>query len=348
MNIRSGLLVILIVCAAPTGLSNRPISATRRWRDFRFTYIAHVPVLSGGKHRLKLWIPLPSTSSHQSITDLHIASPIPHRVITETQYGDRMANFDFATSCVHTPFDVVLTFRARRYEYRISLPSSDPAPSRVFPHRISRYLQPDRLIPLNGIIGELSREQTASLSDPLAKARAIYDYVTRTMHYDHSGTGWGRGDAVWACSSHHGNCTDFHSLFIGMARAAGIPARFDIGFPLPLHAHDGKINGYHCWAEFYINGVGWVPIDAAEGSQMSGKRSYFFGAVDQNRILFSRGRDLVLNPVQSSSVVNYLVYPYAELDGKPFGGIAHSFYFKDLRSGAPQEPSDQRISGLWN
>ena len=57
----------------------------------------------------------------------------------------------------------------------------------------------------------------------------------RTMRYDKTGTGWGRGDALWACDAKRGNCTDFHSPFIGMRRADGIPARFDIGFTQPPH-----------------------------------------------------------------------------------------------------------------
>ena len=71
------------------------------------------------------------------------------------------------------------------------------------------------------------------------------------MRYDKTSSGWGRGDAVWACDAKRGNCTDFHSPFIGMLRVDGIPAGFDIGFPLPENKDKGDIAGYHCWAEFY-------------------------------------------------------------------------------------------------
>ena len=128
----------------------------------------------------------------------------------------------------------------------------------------ARFLQPDRLVPIDGVIENISQQETQGVTAPLDKARHIYNYVIATMHYDHNGTGWGHGDAVWACDSKHGNCTDFHSLFIGMARAAGIPARFEIGFPLPTNAHDGAITSYHCWAQFYVQGIGWIPIDASE------------------------------------------------------------------------------------
>jgi transglutaminase-like putative cysteine protease len=40
--------------------------------------------------------------------------------------------------------------------------------------------------------------------------------------------------------------------------AVAIPARFQIGFPLPANKHSAEIPGYHCWAEFYLDSVGWV------------------------------------------------------------------------------------------
>ena len=52
-----------------------------------------------------------------------------------------------------------------------------------------------------------------------------------------------RGDATWACESKRGNCTDFHSVLIGMMRSSGIPARFEIGFPLPENKNEGDIPG---------------------------------------------------------------------------------------------------------
>ncbi|MGH9759641.1 MAG: transglutaminase-like domain-containing protein, partial [Blastocatellia bacterium] len=149
------------------------------------------------------------------------------------------------------------------------------------------------------------------------------------MHYDHDGTGWGRGDAVWACDSHHGNCTDFHSLFIGMARAQGVQARFEIGFPLPRNVHAGSIPGYHCWAEFYIQGIGWIPVDASDAWNHKEQKDYFFGALDTNRIMFSMGRDIRLNPPQKGDLLNYFVYPYAELDGKPLNDLKREYFFRD-------------------
>jgi transglutaminase-like putative cysteine protease len=157
------------------------------------------------------------------------------------------------------------------------------------------------------------------------------------MRYDKTGTGWGRGDALFACDARRGNCTDFHALFIAMARSIGIPARFAIGLPLPEARGSGTIPGYHCWAEFYVEGRGWVPVDGSEAARNPSRKAYFFGHHDENRLELSRGRNLTLAPPQQGPPLNFFVYPYAEVDGKPHASVDHDFAFEDLPA-----PPDRR------
>ena len=191
----------------------------------------------------------------------------------------------------------------------------------------SQDLQPDALVPITGVPAELAVKVTAGKNDPLDKAHAIYDYVFTTMKYDKSGTGWGHGDVLYACDAKKGNCTDFHSLFIAMARSQGIPARFEIGFPLPPDKHSGEIAGYHCWSDFYIDGKGWIPVDISEAWKHPEKRDYFFGSHDVNRVQFTMGRDLTLSPAQNGKPLNYFVYPYVEVDGQEYGNVSSAFSF---------------------
>lgn len=149
------------------------------------------------------------------------------------------------------------------------------------------------------------------------------------MKHDKTGQGWGHGDAIYACNVKRGNCTDFHSLFIAMARASGIPARFEIGYPLPEDKTKGEIAGYHCWAEFYIRGIGWIPIDASEAWLDPSKHNYFFGAVDANRVAFTMGRDPRLSPQQQAGPVNFIVYLYAEAGGQTVTGITSHVAFHE-------------------
>lgn len=312
-------------------------------RSFAFLSIVHVAAMPIGSRELRLWFPLPyqGPDAFQSISGLRIESPVPYRIESEPVYGNRYAYLAVKASQARKPFNIRISFHARRFEHRVSLRQSGGPPPMSAGARLetARYLRPDRLVPIDGQIAELSAEQTRGITQPIAKARRIYDYVIANMHYDHDGTGWGHGDAIWACTAKHGNCTDFHSLFIAMARAAGIPARFEIGLQLPAAAHAGPIPGYHCWAEFYAASVGWVPIDASEAWKHKEKLHYFFGAIGVNRLMFSLGRDIELAPAQEGPPLNYFVYPYAELDGAPFPGVTYDDSFRDDAAPAHAVPA---------
>jgi len=302
-------------------------------RTVEFTYQIHVPTTDAAG-ATRVWIPLPQDDGYQTIRDLHIESSAAHTQAREREYGNTFAMFTPTTAQAASGFDITLRFNASRREHKVlldgamvknaALSTSDPM--------LKRYLEPDKLVPLNGTIADLAKEHTAGDTTPLQKARHIYDYVLATMRYDKSGEGWGRGDAIWACTAKRGNCTDFHSLFIGMMRSSGIPARFEIGFPLPEGKTEGDIPGYHCWAEFYLSGIGWVPVDASEAWKNPAKREFFFGAHDTNRVFFTYGRDIRLSPDQKGDPLNYFIYPYAETNGQPVKNLQTHFSFRDVSS----------------
>ncbi|MHC5075896.1 MAG: transglutaminase-like domain-containing protein, partial [Planctomycetota bacterium] len=148
------------------------------------------------------------------------------------------------------------------------------------------------------------------------RARALYDHTIDRMRYAKYGSGWGKGDAVYACDARTGNCTDFHSYFIALCRSVGIPARFAIGAAIPSARNEGGVDGYHCWAEFYTDGR-WWPVDISEGDKCSSLSTYYFGHHPANRIEFSRGRDLVVEPAPNSGPINFLAYPILEINGQP-------------------------------
>jgi len=308
-------------------------------RSFDFTYQVHVPG-DAGTHTAYLWIPLPPSDAYQSVRDMRIESAVTHREGRDAEYQNSFAMFTPVPAQAAAGYDVQLRFRVQRSEHAVDVRAASITKTSVAPPAneamLQRYLEPDRLVPLNGTIAQLAREHTAGDTTPMQKARHIYDYVVATMRYDKSGEGWGRGDAVWACTSKRGNCTDFHSLFIGMMRAVGIPARFEIGFPVPDGNSEGDIPGYHCWAEFYVNGTGWIPVDASEAWKNPAKHDYFFGAHDANRVFFTYGRDIVLSPEQKGPPLNYFIYPYAETDGHPLTGLTTHFSFREI-AGAPAQ-----------
>ncbi len=302
-------------------------------REFEFTYVARVPRSPEGAKQVRIWIPLPRPTAYQDIADLIVDSSVSFERHREPEYGNEYLYAEVPAEELREPLRVRLHFRATRREHRVALNRGNgTVVAAEKPPELARHLQPDRLVPVGGVIAALAEQETRGLEEPLEKARAIYDYVVSTMRYDKSGKGWGRGDAIYACNARQGNCTDFHALFIGMMRAAGIPARFEIGFPLPPQETSGEIGGYHCWAKFYVEPYGWIPVDASEAWKRPEKRDYFFGAHDPHRVFFTMGRDVRLNPAPESEPLNYFIYPYVEIDGQPFPAVETSFAFRDSSS----------------
>ena len=314
------------VLTAALALGAAP-AETPKTRSFDFTYKAKITGLPAGAHKVDVWVPYPVSDDLQEVTVTGISSPVPYEVNKEPRYGSSVLHLAL-TDPKASEVPLEMTVRVRRRE---SLHHDLPVkPSRkARPAEAEQWMKPDRLVPLDDTIRSLALHVTAGKKTDLEKARAIYDYVEKTMSYDKSGTGWGNGDIYWACDAKRGNCTDFHALFIGLSRAVGIPAKFAIGFPIPPDRGEGEIGGYHCWSEFYLSGYGWVPVDASEAWKHPDKRDYFFGALDENRVQFSIGRDLVLAPPQAGAPLNYFVYPYVEVDGKPFDKVAKTFSYKD-------------------
>ena len=155
-------------------------------------------------------------------------------------------------------------------------------------------------------------------ADQAALARVLYDTVNQHMKYSKEGTGWGQGDALWACEHGYGNRSDFHSLFISLARSQKIPAKFEIGFSLPEKHGSGEIAGYHCWAKYHSAGKGWIPVDISEANKNPRLCDYYFGNLTEDRVVFSTGRDLTLVPKQDGKPLNFFIYPYVEVRGNPY------------------------------
>lgn len=333
--------LLLFFLAFQTAAQNAP--GARKFsppaRTFRFTYSFTVKDIPSGAKRVRVWVPVPQSDQHQMVRVLSVKSPVKMRTTQESEYGNRMMYAEIENpSASQAGFSVEYEVTRREYsrgDYA-QLKRKDQMPTAV-PASMNRLIEPDNLIPTDGKIRQLAAEVTGSQVGTVSKAKAAYDYLFTNMRYDKTGSGWGRGDAVWACDSKRGNCTDFHSPFIGMLRADGIPARFDIGFPLPENSDKGDIPGYHCWAEFYADKAGWVPVDISEAWKAKEKQEYFFGSVDANRVQFSTGRDVTLSPKQDGPALNYFVYPYVEVDGKPYDKLDKQFSFEEVKLSAKKQ-----------
>ena len=323
-----------VLLAAGAALRASRPSGPEPARTFSLRYETVLENVPPDTRVARIWIPEASSDPAQTVVVENVEGPVPPVETRDPEYGNRILYAEVPNPGTR-PVRFTVSYRVTRREYAgrgDGAGAANTAP-------ISRFLRPDRLVPTAGRIKELADEISRGKHSPEEVARALYDWVFRTLRYDKSGTGWGRGDAVWACDAKHGNCTDFHSLFIALMRAEGIPARFEIGFPLPAAASQGEIPGYHCWAEFHLDGRGWIPVDISEAWKAADKHDFFFGHLDTNRVQFTIGRDITLSPRQQGAPLNYFVYPYAELDGKPFSAISAKLSFRDL---GPREDAPNR------
>jgi Transglutaminase-like superfamily len=313
--------LLLLMCVTP--------ALGQDTRHFTFHYGFTVKNLPAGE-RVRIWIPAAHSDAFQEVKVISANGDLTLKKTHESTLGNEMY-FAEAGKATEAELHFEVVYDVVRHE-RLTLGVSTPHLAEVKLNERERKqdLAPDKLVPVTGLPAELAVKVTEGKTIPLEKARAIYDYVFTTMRYDKTGTGWGRGDVLYACDAKKGNCTDFHSLFMAMARSQGIPARFEIGFPLPADKHSGEIAGYHCWSDFFEPQHGWIPVDISEAWKHQEKRDYFFGAHDVNRVQFTMGRDLELSPKQDGAPLNYFVYPYVEVAGKEYPNVSTSFSFADV------------------
>lgn len=317
----------------PLLLATVSLASAQETRHFTFHYaftVKNVPA----EERVRVWIPAAHTDEFQEVKVISAGGDLRLKKTHESRFGNDMY---YADASQAKPADLYfeVVYDVVRQE-RLTLGVTRPRLAEVQLKDRDRkaYLQPDKLVPVTGLPADLATKVTEGKVTTLDKARAIYDYVFTTMRYDKTGTGWGHGDVLYACAAKKGNCTDFHSLFVAMARSQGIPARFEIGFPLPPDQHSAEIAGYHCWADFFEPKHGWIPVDISEAWKHQEKRDYFFGAHDVNRLQFTMGRDLRLSPAQDGAPLNYFVYPYVEVAGKEYPQVSLAFSFADVDAGA--------------
>jgi transglutaminase-like putative cysteine protease len=204
------------------------------------------------------------------------------------------------------------------------------------------YLQPTEHMPVDGVVAETAAKIVQGKESPDDKARAIYDWVVDNTFRDPAVKGCGTGNikAMLETGNLGGKCADINSLFVGLCRAAGVPARETYGVrvaesdQLKCLGKAGDVSkAQHCRAEYFSPRHGWVPVDAADvrkavleaklplnDPKIVELRQRLFGYWEMNWVGFNHARDFELAP-KASKPLPYLMYPYAEfgetcLDGR--------------------------------
>jgi transglutaminase-like putative cysteine protease len=282
---------------------------------------------------VKLWLPYPMSDKSQDVSD----------VIVTGNYGKTGVYRDstFKDNALYVEWNAPQIKRLLTYSFTVhtkertdkNLPSAEMPFSKS---EFTEYLKSTSYGPTDGKVKETAELITRGKATVIAKARAIYDWIIDNMYRDQNVKGCGIGEVEKLLVSMGGKCTDIHSVYVALARSVGVPAREVFGIRIPKGKQGDMTKAQHCWAEFYLPGYGWVVVDPADVlkiileqgitlEQAKPYREYYFGAVDENRIALSTGRDIILNPAQSKGPLNYFMYPYAEADGTPLNEDLYGF-----------------------
>lgn len=308
-----------------------PVSAADaavKQRRFQFVYAGTINKITPGA-RARVWLPVAQSGVDQTITLQDVRRPALHRLTTEKQFGNKLIFFE-ATANEQGEIPVEVHYLVERKEVRKD--DGKRGIAELSDVEVRKFLAAASNIPVDGsLLNELLHGKKPA-GPTLDVARVLYEAVDERMKYDKpTGQAWGRGNARWACGAGFGNCTDFHSLFIAVCRDSKIPAKFEIGFPIPGARQKGTIGGYHCWAKFYDEATKrWIAVDISEADKNASMKEYYFGNLTADRVTFSTGRDLQLVPRQQAGPVNFLVYPYVEVAGKPHASFTKAFRYENV------------------
>ena len=300
-----------------------------------------------GAQRLRIWVALPQDNDPaQQVRDLKIEAPYAYRIERDSE-GSRVLYLE-GVNPKDKEVTIVETFGLTRREIRDQVDATKARPlTDADRARFAKYLEANKHVVIDPEIRKLADEIVGNETNPVLAARKLYDWVLENVEY------WVKdptnkkaspvGSTSYCLTFRTGNCTDFESLWASLARARGIPTQIVYGsFLKPdLRAQD-QDQSYHCWAEFYAPGLGWVHHDVAVADLYHGdfpvnadnerllrltvadgvfgndpaKVNYYFGSLDERRVVWSRNRDLMMTPRQDGEPVNALPKAYVEVDGK--------------------------------
>ncbi|HLS21311.1 MAG TPA: transglutaminase family protein [Paenalcaligenes sp.] len=322
-------------------------------RFFSMTQSYELEAPYGSQGEMRLWIPLPEPMApYQVLRRLHWEGDFQQAsIVSEPRFGVQSLFVQWEDCQGPMHLDVVMDVETRDWLLGRQglLDDYKPPAELIYPVGVAPYLQGSRHIKIDGVVAERAQEIVGNEDNPLVRARLIHDWVAEHMERDNSVIGCGVGDvgAILESGKLYGKCTDINSVFVALARAAGIPARemfgIRLGRPAALEQYSktafgsadeqGQANNtdwQHCRAQFWLPGMGWVPCDPADVTKMrlAENKSHIdpavqavnedlFGNWEMNWVGFNYGRDFVLAPAPEQAPINNFGYPYAEAGGDP-------------------------------
>lgn len=310
-----------------------PFGITKTPRKFQVTNSYN---FEQGNEATQLWVPLPKDEVYHKVVNFDYKGNFTEAKVVKNPYDTRVLyvrwDKDVKQPTLDIDFAVIMQERTTDFSKATS--------NTNYPSDVEVYLKGTEHIPVTPKLTKYVNEITKNATTPLEKAKAIYDWTTTTMYRDESVVGCGIGDAQKSIEEkiYGGKCTDISSVFVCLLRNAKIPARETFGIRVgqsKISNACGKADekgfanitgAQHCRAEFYIDGIGWVPCDPADvlkvklaeklandDKKLQEVKNYFFGSWEMNWAAFNSARDFILEPKPTQYPLNMLGYPYAEV-----------------------------------
>jgi len=305
------------------------------WRNFQT-----VTRLEIAKHvgQVQAWIPLPAFSAEdwfKPAGSTWTTNATTAEIKRDAKYNAEMLHVVWGADEKAPVVEVTSKFATRDRAVDLSKPGNVAALSAA-DHKL--YTSATELIPVDGIVKETSDKITAGATSDLDKARRIYEWVVDNTFRNAKTRGCGVGDvaAMLKSGNLNGKCADLNALYVGLARAAGIPARDVYGLRVAPSKFGYKSLGagsevvtkaQHCRAEVYLSGFGWVPVDPADvrkvvleeppanlaldDAKVVAARKALFGAWEMNWLAYNVAHDIAL-PGAKGPKVEFLMYPQSE------------------------------------
>ena len=269
--------------------------------------------LPEGVERATIWMPTPLSDKQQTRGPLELSA----------LGGEAQQRFDTLGNNIVSITGAPTKSQPLEIYYRVEVTRVEQfAPDRLFSNGAlsvnSPWLVPARRAEIPGLARKVL-DRTARIPSIDGRVLALYDDTLDLLTLSAppvnrlASSRYGEGELAWILEEKVGDSIDITTYFVTHCQAARIPASFELGYRLPT---EEQMQAYrprtlHAWARLELPDLGWVPFDPAMAEEEPGKRKDYFGGVDADRILISRGRDLTLNPPIDGEPLNFFGWPIA-------------------------------------
>jgi transglutaminase-like putative cysteine protease len=312
-------------------------ASAANWRTFEVT--THVEVLNASG-ATRIWVPsalIARTPYQRTLANQFQSEGGTARLVESAADGMGVIAAEFPAGVKPV---LTVTSRVATRDWAVDL-RAPGAGKRASTAELQHFLRPTRLIPTGGIVRETAAQIVRGASGDLAKARAIYEWIVENTYRNPKTRGCGLGDIRFMLESRDlgGKCADLNALYVGLARAAGLPARdvygiriarSEMGYKSLGAASEVITKAQHCRAEVYLTGHGWVGVDPAdvrkvmleeppgnrpaEDEMVRRARARLFGSWEMNWMAYNFAHDVAL-PGSNGALIGFLMYPQAETAG---------------------------------